>query len=74
LCTRLSWIVQLPCQPRICFFLPKTITFFNIRMSYCLDITLGWSWVVEWHCQQEHLQEFAKFYLANLVFCQLLKR
>jgi hypothetical protein len=22
----------------------------------------------------EHLQEFAKFYLANLVFCQLLKR
>jgi hypothetical protein len=22
----------------------------------------------------QHLQEFAKFYLANLVFCQLLKR
>jgi hypothetical protein len=22
----------------------------------------------------EHLQEFAKFYLANLVFCQLLNR
>jgi hypothetical protein len=26
------------------------------------------------HLQLEHLQEFAKFYLANLVFGQLLKR
>jgi hypothetical protein len=55
-----------PCWRRPFFF-----TFSNLANHNVWLVGIGWRYSSSF---LEHLQEFAKFYLTNLVFCQLLKR